>query len=858
LSQNDFGSFFDFLGEKICELRILFPDGVKQFFVTNRGDFAEICQRYNGKAQIYVSVNERDGKGGNKENVTSLTNVFVDLDANRPNKKEWGATEKELKHAEAVANKILTWYEEQGFHRPLIILSGNGYQLLSGTPKVELTKENRDEIELKVKAFNELIRNKFQTPLIDIDSVWDLPRVVGVPFTWNRKKYVSDERPARIRMPEDHKIPARFEDQKLLDFILSLEVKRKESAPVEPVEYEDQKILRIISELCPARKELWEKGTEKGQRSHALHYLCCHFAAKGLSKSQICHLLWDLDTRTDMSKFVDRPEMYEYDYEKTREEWPDFGKKDVTCEKMQEHGFCREEHQAICPPILRELYKEKAIELGKDPVKFLRHLHQCLEYRLTGEWKNRLFMFLVAVGANVKTVLIRIFGANAAGKKMLYYWLSEFFGEENVIVMSSQTAAWLKRKVLQGLDTKGKIFVLIEERADPQSQAKYAFEQIYSEDKIKIGFNVRGEGGDWEAIEVELQGPLCFITTSTELEESLHAKTREWEVNPDESMEQTRRIDAWFNWRELLPLSRIKEEKKEIELIKAYIYTLKQYNEYRIPFINKIKWPYKTLEDRRKKQDFCNLIRFGCHLFQHILPRDEEKSVVFALPFLYDIVRAIADEIIMVSRGALTKSEKRLLDFVQQHYPVLLSVTLEGKKPKKYKKWGEELEEDAEAFTVSDVVNHPEFEAVFGDIGHNAVRTKLDGLANKKWIRKEGLGKGKPALYYMPQKGAFSEKAGFTSLIPELEPISISDIEVQIQRILKDPNFSLHEMENFVHLRIKPEDFLFQPEWHEEHAFLEKATFTSTSLKKEINSPSSGRKITLTEVKNNVEKRSEI
>jgi len=214
--------------------------------------------------------------------------------------------------------------------------------------------------------------------------------------------------------------------------------------------------------------------------------------------------------------------------------------------------------KTMLPMLLGEFNEEaleKAKELLKDPVAFTQHLQKCLEYRLTGEWSNRLFMFLVAVGAHVSTSMVRLSGPNAVGKKMLYYWLSELLGEENVIVMSSQTAPWLKRMVLLGLDTRGKVFILIEERADFQGQVKYTFEQIKSEDKIKIGFNIRGESGDWEPVEVTLQGPLCYITSSTEVEESLHSKTREWDVNPDESKEQTERIRLWYEWRRHIPPS---------------------------------------------------------------------------------------------------------------------------------------------------------------------------------------------------------------------------------------------------------------------------------------------------------------
>jgi hypothetical protein len=187
----------------------------------------------------------------------------------------------------------------------------------------------------------------------------------------------------------------------------------------------------------------------------------------------------------------------------------------------------------------------KAKELAKDPVKFIQAAQEVLERKLAGEYKNRMFMLLAGVSRNIKTTIVRIYGPNSVGKKMLYCWMAELFGPENVVVISSATAAWLKRRVMQGFQTKGKIFILIEDRGDPNDQLRYQFEQIYSEDKIKLGLTIKGDAGEWEAVDVELEGPLTFITTSTELEESYHAQTRAWEVNPDESQAQSKRIAAW-------------------------------------------------------------------------------------------------------------------------------------------------------------------------------------------------------------------------------------------------------------------------------------------------------------------------
>lgn len=475
-------------------------------------------------------------------------------------------------------------------------------------------------------------------------------------------------------------------------------------------------------------------------------------------------------------------------------------------------------------PILLGEFSEDALERAKkflsDPVGFIKHLQQCLEYRLTGELANRLFMFLVAAGAHVKTSIVRLYGPNAAGKKMLYYWLPEFFGEDNVVIMSSQTAAWLKRKVLEGFDTRGKIIVLVEERADIAGQTKYTFEMIHSEDKVKIGFNIRGESGDWEPIEVVLQGPLCYITSSTEIEESLHGKTREWEVNPDESKAQTERVNLWYRWRKLIPPSVKEEEMKDIEVVRAYLSLLKDCKEYAIPFISEIEFPAKALEDRRKFPDFNNLMEYATHVFQYACPRHEGKSMAFATPFIFEFVNIISKNIVAVSRGSLSNGERKLLKWIESRKPQLLTLTREGKKPSVIHTLKEgDLAEQPEAFTVRDIVDHPDYDQL--ELGNRkTVTEKLKALANKGWFTNfVSGGQGKMAVYGF--RGAFPQlrKDLITkSEIPKMEsirlkgPISEDFLNLVTSHLLEGVSPTHIPVTKL--RSCQPQDILFQPEWH--------------------------------------------
>jgi len=410
--------------------------------------------------------------------------------------------------------------------------------------------------------------------------------------------------------------------------------------------------------------------------------------------------------------------------------------------------------------------------------------------------------------------------------------MQEVFGSDRVIVFSSATSAWLKRKVLQGMDTRGKIFILLEERGEKQGALKYQFEQIYSEDKIVLGLNVRNEeSGEWEPTEVVLQGPLCFITTSTELEFSLHAQTREWEIYPDESIEQTERISRWQDWRELLPLEALEEERKDLEVLKAYIGLLKVHKDYRIPFVNKINFKSKEVADRRRKADFISLMKYASHLFQGSLPVDPRVDIVFAMPFIYDFVTTIADDIIYTARGGLTKSENKVIQFVE-HHPEIYTVTSEGKIPRKQIKTDGYKEtviaEPVEGFIKRSIFDHSDFASSSEGMNEKTLRNALMGLVRKQrltLLKETRQGSANVYGKILSNKLESSKKA----LLPEIIAFSTDFLTWQLGKILygktaEEPDKlkssrSLIENCQLSKFKITSEMTVFQPKWHHSELF---------------------------------------
>jgi hypothetical protein len=403
---------------------------------------------------------------------------------------------------------------------------------------------------------------------------------------------------------------------------------------------------------------------------------------------------------------------------------------------------------------------EEAEALLKDP-RLLYRINKALNPRICGEDENRIFMVMAGCGAKQKTSMIRLEGPNAVGKKMLYYWLPEIFGEDDVAIITTSTFPYWKRKILEGWSAKEKIIVCVEERGDYGGIIKFTFEQVYSEDKIVFGMNVKDEEGEWEPVEVVLEGPLLFVTSSTDPESNLHSATREWSVKPDASLTQTRAIDQWWRARELVPKSKIEEEDREIKVVRRALSKLNP-DPIKIPFIDKINFPLDYLMDRRKARDFDNLIRYSA--FIHERQRPKVHGTIYALPHDFYYAKKVADKILAITRGDLSPDEKELLAFIKAH-PELDKWTKDGKPP--------DDKHQAECFKVSNIVERREYTRLH----EKTVRNMLNSLAQKRRLGKNVVSRSNVVYYDLPAEGESSTHS------PSLSPVSPKELSLAITRV---------------------------------------------------------------------------
>lgn len=227
--------------EKETELRLLDPLKKKPpvtIFVTNEEEFVINCKKYNGEYNIYAGINERVHNGTEKLDVESVKTIVLDIDAVRARGYEKEpATEGELEEAEKDCDDIIMAMVSAGAKPPVKVNSGNGWQIWIAIPKIDISNDNRNEIEDKLQHFQELVRKRYEKHG-SIDKIGDLPRIIKIWGTLNIKSAIgieSAERKFRVAKLSFGK--ERNEDDKVKQQILDLDIGEDyESYRLEPIE----------------------------------------------------------------------------------------------------------------------------------------------------------------------------------------------------------------------------------------------------------------------------------------------------------------------------------------------------------------------------------------------------------------------------------------------------------------------------------------------------------------------------------------------------------------------------------------------------------------------------------------------
>jgi hypothetical protein len=301
---NFFADFFRWLDHKTLELRIIDTVNGRVVFqdysVTDPEFFAEKCLKYNGKHQVYYSAQARDGKGGTYENVPALTFIPVDVDAVRPNKKTEPANASQRFNAKRNMARILKFLGSKGIKPSLVVDTGNGFLILIRIPSQDTSphfyktgNSTQNKLSDMVNWFLQHEIKLLCDDTVEVDSVGDLPRILGVPGTVNIKSPKDEPRIRTIILGDISKPP---EPQPALWRLIEDCWKRRETKDVTTVGTMTRDVDVLMEMLPPSLREGYEK-PGVGERSDVLVRTLLHLANRhGLSKDE-CVATMELLTR---------------------------------------------------------------------------------------------------------------------------------------------------------------------------------------------------------------------------------------------------------------------------------------------------------------------------------------------------------------------------------------------------------------------------------------------------------------------------------------------------------------------------------------------------------------------------------
>lgn len=227
----------------------------------------KLVQEHEGNYNIYIGVNERCKNGTEAKDVLKVKVIPLDVDCvNKP------ATDEDIMLANTVATNIITDAEQQGFKKPLVSYSGNGFQIYFCVPEILIDEKNRSEIENKIKEFEKRLIEKYSNDKVRLDQVGDLPRIMRVAGTFNLKS----KNTSKLYVSQ-------FEEDPLLrEYILDLKLTSSTCVGVLNEELRD-KIKNDENVLKLLAGDLLGKPS----RSEAELSLVCRLVQLGLDKEQI-------------------------------------------------------------------------------------------------------------------------------------------------------------------------------------------------------------------------------------------------------------------------------------------------------------------------------------------------------------------------------------------------------------------------------------------------------------------------------------------------------------------------------------------------------------------------------------------
>jgi DNA primase len=277
-----------------------------------------------------------------------------------------------------------------------------------------------------------------------------------------------------------------------------------------------------------------------------------------------------------------------------------------------------------------------------------------------GEETNKRLLYLVAISRKLEDPLSAIvLSQSGAGKSGLTEAIEKLCPPEDVVLLTRLTPQSLYYTEPGFLDRK---LVIVEERYGSM-EADYSIRVLQSRKKLIAAAPVKDpQSGNMRTKVFTVEARAAFIEATTASSVNHENATRCFELQMDETEEQTRRIHE---------RQRLQRTGRGLELRKeAQSVTRRHWNAQRlletlpvvIPFAERLSFPSSWMRTRRDHARFLNLIEVSAFLHQHQRERTGEGAVVASLAD-YETAYALAGEVL---KETLSDVKKPLREALQR------------------------------------------------------------------------------------------------------------------------------------------------------------------------------------------------
>ena len=282
-----------------------------------------------------------------------------------------------------------------------------------------------------------------------------------------------------------------------------------------------------------------------------------------------------------------------------------------------------------------------------------------------GENNAKLLGYLISISRRLEKPLSGIvLSQSGAGKSSLTELVEALTPPEDVVLfsrLSPQALYWMERTAL-----KRKLLIL-EERVGA-IDADYSIRVLQSRAKLTQAVVIKDpQTGKMSTKTFVVEGPIAYLETTTDNRLNHENATRCFEINLDESAEQTRKIQAW---QRTSRLSSKRDRRKNTEEIKRRHHNAQRLLEpvlVFIPYAELLEFPSKWLRTRRDNERFLCLIEAVTFLHQFQRERGEtEDGTPYVMAHLedYKIAYELAKDVLATTLHELSREAQDL-------YPVI-------------------------------------------------------------------------------------------------------------------------------------------------------------------------------------------